>query len=87
MGNGEVGQQRKQAHSNWQLNYDDEHTKPATRLDHRHKLNKANLKQKLRRQKKVLGQQNFFVGFLLDYREMSQNESNGKMKGNTSWET
>jgi hypothetical protein len=33
-------------HSNRRLNYDDEHNpKPATRLDHGHKLNNANLKQ------------------------------------------
>jgi hypothetical protein len=33
-------------HSNGRLNYDHEHNpKPATRLDHGHKLNNVNLKQ------------------------------------------
>jgi len=42
--------------SNGRLNYDYEHTKPATRLDHRHELNKVNLEQKLQRLKQVIGQ-------------------------------
>jgi hypothetical protein len=44
-------------HSNGRLNYDYEHNpKPATRLDHGHKLNNANLKRNCK-DTKVIGQQ------------------------------
>ena len=46
-------------HSNGRLNYDYEHTKPATRLDHGHKLNKANLKQNCKSQKGSRTAENF----------------------------
>ena len=74
-------------HSNGRLNYDHEHTKPATRLDHGHKLNKANLKQNCKSQKGSRTAENFFVGFFVDSRYMKANESKGKTKGNTLRET
>jgi hypothetical protein len=52
-------------HSNGRLNYDYEHNpKPATRLDHGHKLNNANLKRNYKGTK-VIGQQKlkYLLGF------------------------
>ena len=86
MGKGEVGQWRKQKHSNGRFNYDHEHTKPATRLDHGYKLNKANLKQNCKGQKGSRIAEIFFVGFFVDSRYMKANESKGKTEDNTSRE-
>ena len=49
--------------SDGRLNFDHEHTKPATRLDHGHKLNKVNLRRNCKSQKGSRTAEKNFVGF------------------------
>ena len=59
-----MGERRKQIYG--RLNYDYEHTKPTTSLDHGHKLNKANLKRNCKGQKKRGSRTEIFFGFFVD---------------------